>query len=347
MKHSREALNNILLSTSAPDIPARWNEIKPLIAAWWTGYKRWEAKDTFKNAYDQKRVTVRSFTANFSEQLRKSIPKGTLNIPLAKFYADSQRTPLRKDVKDQYHREYHTGTEHQKYWQDRGIDSAAFANPANFTSREAKYAHGLHDLSASLINPEKPINLQLFSAGDGVLLAFSPLSKEEDQQVVWKLTGLAKVLQGQLPEFHFLVRGYRAEMTRVKLARDYDIGTGFIATKIADPGQGPQFKLTYGLGSTIKEKGQNFPRSLSQHEQVKLKFKLRQEAMQFKNILNGVPLNAKQTNEIVISLRKHAGPFPVYAVLRVHLGYCECFDIVGDNMVINGRQISIENGTMT
>ena len=348
LKLARQQLNDVLNATPAAEIPALWNNtIRQLITQWWAIYKQWEAQDTFDKAYGDARMTVRSFGKEFDKEVNKNIPRGTLKVTGERFFADKQRTELEPNAHQQNYTAFHSEAENQKYWQNRGIDGSAFADPANFISREVKYANGLHDLSASLVNPGKPLNLQLFSSGDGVHLAFAPLSKEEDQQVIWKLTGLAKGLQGQLPEFYFLVRRYRAEMTRIKLARNYDIGTGFIATPIANPGQGPQFKLTYGLGTTIKEKGRFSPRSLSPQQQQQLQASMRLQALQFKQILAGATFNKGEVNEIVIALRRHAGPFPVYAVLRKDLRCCDCFDIVGGQRVMNGRRINIENGKMT
>ncbi|HET7929988.1 MAG TPA: hypothetical protein VFL63_01175, partial [Rhodanobacteraceae bacterium] len=123
--------------------------------------------------------------------------------------------------------------------------------------------------------------------------------------------------------------------------------TGFIVTPIANTGQGPRYKLKYGLGTTIKEKGALLPRKLSLNEQQQLQVSLQQEAMQFRQILSSASMDKKEVNEIVIALRKHAGPFPVYAVLQSKLGYCECFDIVGSQKVPNSHRISIADGTMT
>jgi hypothetical protein len=135
-------------------------------------------------------------------------------------------------------------------------------------------------------------------------------------------------------------------MTRIKIARDYDIGTGFIASPIANPGDGPSYRLKYGLGTTIKERGGSL-RALSLAEQRQLMVSLHLEAMNFKRILQTASMTTGQVNEIVMALRKHAGPFPVYAKLRIDLGYCECYDIVADRPVLNGHRISIANGTMT
>lgn len=348
LKLCREQLNQGLTSTPAEQIPAEWNSsIRRLISQWWSAYKRWEAQDTFAKAYEESRMTVRSFGKDFGKEVHKNIPRGTLKVTEERFFANRQRAALDPTDHSQHYAAFHEEAESQKYWQNRGLDSAAFADPANFISREVKYAHGLHDLSASLVNPRKPLNLQLFSSGDGVHLAFAPLSKEEDQQVIWRLAGLAKRLQAQLPEFYSLIHGYRARMTRIKLARNYDIGTGFIATPAANPGQGPQYKLTYGLGTTIKEKGKFAPRPIDPQEQQRLQTSMRQQALQFKQILAGAVLNKGEVNEIVIALREHDGPFPVYAVLRKDQGLCECFDIAGGQRVMNGHTISIQDGTMT
>lgn len=346
LKRSRQLLNEALLCTKAEDVPGQWLSIKPLITEWWSAYKRWEAQDTFKDAYVEGRMTVRSFKSTFETEVHKQIPRGTLKTPVEKFFADSQRNPLSQNEGMRHLTAFEAPSEHQKYWQDRGLDSSAFAKPSNFISREVKYAHGLHDLSASLIKPGKPLDKQLFSAGDGVHLSFVPLSKEEDQLLMWKLTGLAKRLQGLVPDFYSLVRGYRAKMTRIKLARDYDIGTGFTVTPVANPGNGPQYKLKYGVGTTVKVKGVIAPKQISVEEQMRLQGSLQQDQMKFRQILQTVSMDKKQVTEIVIALREHNGPFPVYAVLDQTRRVCDCFEIVGGQKRLNGRTISIEDGTL-
>ena len=71
---------------------------------------------------------------------------------------------------------FHKTAEAQKYRAARGIDSSAFANPANFVSREKKYDEGLHDLSASLLNPGLSIFDQIHNTDVGGKLNFK---KEE------------------------------------------------------------------------------------------------------------------------------------------------------------------------
>jgi hypothetical protein len=347
LKSSRIKLNEALACTPTEEIPAQWSGIKPLIVEWWTCYKRWEAQDTFKKAYDEKRMTVRAFKADFDREVHKKLAQSDFSVAPSRIFADSKRTELDEKTQFQHSDAMRDPAARPKYWQDRGIDSTEFAKPANFVSRDAKYTKGLHDLSASLVKPNKPLNLQLFYSGDGQNLAFVPLSKEEDQQVIWKLTVLAKGLQAKLVDFYTLIRGYRAEMTRIKIARDYDLGAGFIASPIANPGNGPSYRLKYGLGTTIKVTGKKFPIDLSLVDQQKLQVSLHLEAMNFKRILKTASMDTGQVNEIVIALRKHAGPFPVYAKLRIDLGYCECYDIVADRPVWNGHRISIANGTVT
>ncbi len=102
---------------------------------------------------------------------------------------------------------FHKTDEAQKYRANRGIDSSAFANPANFASRETKYDAGLHDLSASLLNPGLSIFDQIHNSDQGGKLnfkkeeiegahfSFLPLSKEEDQLMLYKLIQCAKRLR--------------------------------------------------------------------------------------------------------------------------------------------------------
>ena len=153
--------------------------------------------------------------------------------------------------------------EAQKYHAKRGIDSSPFAVPSNFATREKKYEEGLHDLSASILNHNNPILDQVHNSGHGAHYSFLPLSEEEDQEVIFTLTRYAKT-RIPFPLLYPKVRGFRAEMTRVKLAQDYDMAVGYSAIPAVLPsieGSGAHlaFKLRYGLGNTTTVAGQTRP----------------------------------------------------------------------------------------
>jgi hypothetical protein len=131
-------------------------------------------------------------------------------------------------------------------------------------------------------------------------------------------------------------------MTRVKLANDFDMAVGYSVIPVAkSPNQSPGaqlgFKLRYGLGNTTTVSGQPDPLLVTANI-----YQARQAtARRFKQILLTRP---GLKNEIVIAIRRHAGPFPVYAILQ--RGVLRCYDIVNDEMKLNGKTISA-NGRLT
>ncbi|WP_131542682.1 hypothetical protein [Paraburkholderia hospita] len=380
----------VLLKQLSSSGPTSWNELKPAIENWWTSYKEWEAKDEFNLAYQRARMSVRTFDNNFesNKNRRLGLDAGVLNLGYKgldnRFFADSSYGSLGdrcEEVGKRFQAQEAVGRELAKlqgtsaksgaYWADRGIDSKAFANPANFVNREAKYDAGLHDLSASLLNPELSIFEQVHHKTEqGAHFAFVPLSEPEDQRVLFMLIQMAKVMRQHWPEMYALIMQYRGRMTRVKLAQCFDMGAGYIAIPVSNPVPGGrQFKLRYGLVSQMSVlapsitpaatqastrvsnappppskpyKGIAKPVNLDERN-VKVTPEIyharQQAALDFRSILV-----RKDKNEIVIALRQHAGNFPVYAQ-RVN-NVLKCYRIVKGGQVWTGRTIS-ERGIMT
>lgn len=150
--------------------------------------------------------------------------------------------------------------------------------------------------------------------------------------MLFNLTRIAKALKPTLPAFHDKVRYYRAAMTRVKLANEFDMAIGYTAVPVANPQGGPAYKLRYGLTKNTTITGPNGQQTVKVTAQLYRERQL--AALQFKSIL-GIR-DAK--NEIVIAIRSHEGPFPVYAVRQS--GQLKCYDIVDSKMKFNGKTIS-------
>jgi hypothetical protein len=127
-------------------------------------------------------------------------------------------------------------------------------------------------------------------------------------------------------------------MTRVKLASDYDMGTGYIAVPTPGRADGLAYSVTYSLGSTLKQRGAPVPPKTTMD-----RLKARRE-MYFKHQADIVKY---PTNELVIAMRRHKGPFPVYAVYEDGSpeGILNCFNIaggkkellIGKTITVNGR----------
>lgn len=64
-----------------------------------------------------------------------------------------------------------------------------------------KYAAGLHDLSASLLNKDVSIFDQIHNKEDGAHSAFLPLTEEKDQELLFNLILCAKKVPALYPGF--------------------------------------------------------------------------------------------------------------------------------------------------
>ncbi len=329
-------------------IKANYPEAKRLIGDWWTAYKDWEELDTFNTAVAERRMTMRSFGPEFSSQVNKTIP---MNIADDKrFYSN----PAREKVADPTAArgilaQAHTAGLYAK--PSRGIDTKAFADPANFKNRAEKYKLGLHDISVKLLIPGgrwydeakiakpqnvgNPANLGFkaqshHSATASPHFCFLPVSKPEDQYVIYKLVLYAKALRTTISDLDTVVRGYRSEMTRVKLANHYDMGTGYIAFATPNRPDNLPYKVSFGIGNTTKKRQEEGGGVVPATSEI---LKARKQAY-FKHNANVLRIG----NEIVIAMRKHKGSFPVYAVYEGNV--FKCYDIVGGQPKPNGKTIS-------
>lgn len=356
----RDRLNDHL-EYGGDHVQRNWKVVEPLLNCWWTAYKAWEANDNFNKAFRGRRMTVRTFPGGigaFEKQVSKEFKRGSISLASStsagtevRIFADSRYTPLDPVTMRQHDEIFHKTEEHLKYRAMRGINSSAFAKPSNFATREKKYEEGLHDLSASLLNPDLSIFDQIHNTDvggklnyqgkeiEGAHFSFLPLSMEEDQLVLYRLIQCAKACRHALPELYTKVRDYRARMTRVKLANEFDMGIGYSAVPVANPPRGgPAYKLRYGLGKQTTITGQGGQQTVP--VTAELYAARQQAALRFKRIL-GIR-DAK--NEVIIAIRKHKGPFPVYAVRSGN--ELLCYEIVGDQMRLNAKKIS-SAGVMT
>lgn len=343
----RQELNRILDQWEPRFLQNNWLFIERHIQNWWLAYKKWESQDTFEAAFKDDRMTVRTFDADFDKQVNKKFNSINIAENDKRFFADGKYKPLHPDPEQamkalQRHSNiFHNTEESQFYHAKRGIDSSDFAVPAYFATREMKYQMGLHDLSASLLNHKFEIWKQVHHKWDnGAHYSFMPLSQEADQEVLHTLGTHAKSTP-MFPALYGMVRSFRAEMTRLKLAYDRDMGVGYTAIPVQLPenecrGTRPSYKLRYGLGfTTTGANGESEPVTSDVYDNR------RKQARKFKEILQS---RGGSKNEVVIAIRRHAGPFPVYAVRDGRM--LKCYDIVDNRMRLNGRTISM-TGRMT
>ncbi len=331
LKKSREALHNRLVADGGqsfrPWALAHRSDLSTMIQTWRDALKASERKETFERAYDDKRMSVRSFGADFSGQVHKKIQDfaivGTNRIRPDSQYVGKFATGKQRDISDDFHK----SADFKRFYDpERGLDSAAFAVPANFATRQLKYSKGLHDLSASLLNPDVPLFDQVHHKEDqGAFFSFLPLPDEGDQALLYQLTRAAKLLKAELPLFYDRVRELRAEITRVKLASENDMAIGYSIVPVANPRDGdPKYKLRYGLGDTTNPVEGETPNAKATAAATTLTlvrvtqevYQARQQAgINYKGIL---PRALRRTDgkktEIIIALRQHDGPFPVFGI---------------------------------
>lgn len=358
-------------------ISAHWSQFQPVIEGWWTSYKKWESEDTWRAALEQDRMSVRTFAGKFSTERSKTVPapNASFNLDADRFFKNSAYAPLEGEDRARAKSLFDEQMA-QTFKAQKGIDSSAFADPKNFATRDAKYQSALHDLSASLLKHGDglPIFSQVHHKTAPAFFSFVPLSMEADQQVLFKLFRHAKGLPGQ--PLYQLVRKYRAEMTRVKVAQDFDMATGYMAVPIKLGAQrqeraptgmqarmamfeksrpaAPTYKVRFGLASKTTPTG---------HEEADTPvttqiYRARQaDALNFTRILRTEhairaqqKLQAEGTgfkNEIVIALRQHTAGFPILAFRSGEKpNELQCFTIVAKQMKYNGVTID-EFGAMT
>ena len=323
-----------------------WKKAERLIKEWWSAYKAWESADTFNQAVAEHRMTMRSFDGAFDKLLNKT---GPMNIASEdRFYANSDRQPVAgPPAGATSHKEKFSAIVDPKPtgmgWTvrnpkppvvygapNRGINTTAFMKPANFKTRKLKYQLGLHDLSVKLVIPgrqwfaaaqikepesiknpkDKGVKAQSHHSAPGkAYFCFLPLSKPEDQYVIYKLVRYAKALRMEIPDLYELILGYRSEMTRVKLAHGFDMGTGYIAVETKDRPDNIPYKVSYSIGNAAKERRAG-PGTIGKvKEPVDSDLIRKRQQVYFKHNADVAMLG----NEIVIAMRNHAGSFPVYA----------------------------------
>lgn len=329
LKKSREVLY-VLLHAGRGDtfkemVLKDWPAAEALIEEWRKGLKAWEAKETFQRAYAENRMSVRSFSPDFGYELNKSIQDfavvGTNRFRPTSDFSEKYSAAAHRRHSDALHDKKEIGWYNHPV---RGMESKAFANKANFMSREARYKAGLHDLSASLLNCDLNFVDQVHHKDDGAYFAFLPLPEMEDQALLYKLICTAKEMKADAPRLYETVRALRAEITRVKLAAEFDMAIGYSAVPAANPVEGgPKYKLRYTLGATTKpvegETADAKATAKDVTETMKLvdreTYQARQQAgIFYKTILQKAAARPDgKKNEIVIAIRHHGGRFPIYA----------------------------------
>lgn len=299
-----------------------WSSARKLVVDWWDAYKAWERADTFDAAWREQRMSLRwcgrglDFSFKGVEATRSDAVKSEDGNFPSVTYAD-----LTSNVGV-------TGVMAR-------LDPKVFVPSPGGASRKTEL--GLHDLSASILRSNATITSQLFNAGSfarktptqirEVLKAlhkdskgkpyyvFMPLSKPRDQKLFHLLNDLAKLRRDS--PLYTLVREIRSKMTRVKLACEHDMGTGFLATAPDNP-VNPKFR--YGHQRTTKTRNSIGLLAPGKENSVELIAARKSNAMQYDQML----ARATGVNEVTIAYRHHASQdgggerFPLAAELMVN-----------------------------
>ncbi|MGH7461440.1 MAG: hypothetical protein ACREMA_10475 [Longimicrobiales bacterium] len=314
---ARSALNKALDRDDFSEwVQKEWRAAQKLIWTWWLAYKDWEKADTFGKAFYEDRMSMRTWSSDVTKS-------HTLRLAGNRIW-DGKGTDGSKGKHASKGDKLMEEFDAENFKFNVGLESLALrTDPANFFSETGskKYELGLHDMSCSLLDHRRPISEQSHMKDNGTIFSFVPLSERDDQVIFHKLNQAAKLLNKAHMDFYDLVREFRSKMTRIKLAAEHDMGTGFTAVRREN---GPKFKLTYGLGYYTKVVLENKSDrtkpfggklgggKLNMGEVVtdRMRQARREQALNYKSILDR-QLFAK--NEITVSIRQHEGMFPIFA----------------------------------
>lgn len=256
---------------------------------WLGALKLWESCDGVHAAYAEDRLVVRAFGPTLP-------PDHVIKLtnPFPRVYESSdveRRTNLNDD-----HAEHIQQLGYKYDTSQVGILKRK--DPRNFDKGRVngKYELGLHDISATLVNPIRPIVDQLHKKENAKVM-FLPLTQMEDQ-------GLCSALLHNLelpPAEPALAHYIRARVTRVKVAGSTDLATGFSAFPRGDG----QYKLKYTLPTSGFPDELTYSQFLAHHQRL---------ARNFSEILENQP---GPKNEVLLAVRGHGNPYmPVFAYYK-------------------------------
>lgn len=318
---------------------------------WWVAYKRWEADDRFLTAIRENRMVIRQ------SPLEKIVPDGVVNGLGMRHLGE------RPNVLD---------TQYAGYRSNAGLSGIkARMTPGSFDHVEAskgirhgehldtrgKYVLGLHDLSASLLDPQKPVlSNQCRWKDDGKatgkfnewILVFMPIADAEDVKVLNMLSYMSKVYianewHDQDPHRTFCntVRHMSKRMTRIKFGQSSDMGAGFVNKELRADAL-PKFR--YGAGDVQGEWKPAIPGSktlvLKQHYAEGVSKTRAQAALDYSKLLEVQRTNGSTSNEVILCVREHEGTrFPLYAEWDGTIGGFECLPGEASSAFIHGRVV--------
>lgn len=276
LEESREALKEALMG----DSPKEGEELMGCFQNWFNDLKLWEAQDTFSQAFRDKRMTIRQ--VNIGGTARG----GAFEVNKVK--SDNPKVPVGRT----------------KITLARGVgDIAARGVPKNFfdpvTKARMKNELGLHNLSASLLDPQRPISSQIKKYQE-VVACFMPVPQEVDLRLFQLLKDMSK--SGAIVGKEDEISAMRTRLTRIKRAQASDMGTKYV-----DVSQTDEPNIQYGItGTIIRERG-----TIGKAAKPDELANRTHNALNYKSILEEM---VTTVNEIVMVYRSHPSPlFPMFA----------------------------------
>ena len=304
------ALKQCGASFSAKDYWAA-NELK--LDKWWGHFQAWERDESFARAFFDNRIAIKELknkvqvvggpNSNITFGAAVDYALGAARTPLPSHLYDTGVSGMVNRVKPENF--YTKASAPQKKVYGRAAQNLA---PVTKEGESLKNKLGLHDMSMSLMNCKKAISAQTFTDllnpdKDDRYVIFVALAQPEDQAVFYDLNDNAKAVRDTNPAFYAKVRKLRAEITRVKLAWDYDMGSNFIALR---PDDKVKPKLRYGMIGGKKLPGVVLPVAANDGDRELAK----SQARDYKSILK---TQTQKYNEITVAIRKHQNPmFPIF-----------------------------------
>lgn len=285
-----------------------WDEVADAVWTWFVDLKHWESQDTFNDAFAQSRMTIRAI------QVGRQSPLYEPDNPNSKEFYTEPVTKV-KGVKGVEGKD-------RQIKQMQGVPGVQERmNPNNFMLqgpeiRTLKNEKGLHDTSAGLLNPRRPLRIggptkpgegkaQLHRYSGRALWVFMPVPNEEDLTLFYQMNELSKK-PGTGLAIKAAMRVMGSRLTRIKVAFENDAGLCFLDVAPEGDAYG---KFRYGHTGLNKAKGMKTGTQLTDQEIAERKL----AARRYKTVLGD-----DNENEIVVAYRQHGlstipSRFPVYA----------------------------------
>jgi hypothetical protein len=291
-----------LILALATDIFSNKKYVLDAMSDWWIALKDWEKNETFGRAFSEGRMSVRTMKYE------------TVHKPLS----------MVRSVEPEKSKQELGGKS------DTGITGLLKRmDPSNFvgpTGDSSKDDLGLHDMSVSLLHPNRKIEHQLYGYGfqtdshavtqaSSTYVVFMPLPEPEDLSLFIVMNQVAKEERKRTPEIYQKVRAIKAELTRVKFADPDDSHIGFVevSTKLNPE----KYKYRYGIKqSEVETIAGKYSGDLARRRAAARKYTSILETAFERSLRTGNAADAKKVkfyNEIIVAYRKHATAlFPLF-----------------------------------